>query len=385
MCSLKKNCLIFNVSQNAKNPFLVINQKDITGEDSDSMVPLLGVYDGSHYESLYPATEKDEELTVEFVKHFPDFRGNFKEYMQCIANNKDTVNISNVNDELSGTLQHILGSDKKNSSGEWPREISEISTKMENNTDVIVKKEVISDIKDNSINTVTDKSEDENEVTNCSDIFSQETQEVSEIDVSEVTDSSDILPQKTEEVSQIDGGEVVKKEVIYDIKDNSINTITDKSEDENEVTNCSDIFSQETQEVSEIDVSEVTDSSDILPQKTEEVSQIDGGEVTNSSDIWPQKTQKCSEKDGSEVTNSSNILPQKTQTISDKGSLLQRAQYVLDSDGSEKESISSQGAKQETQRTANKRSKKGGPNKPIFKDNPISIQVTFMIIYLLKF
>ena len=314
MCSLKKNCLIFNVSQNAKNPFLVINQKDITGEDSDSMVPLLGVYDGSHYESLYPATEKDEELTVELVKHFPDFRGNFKEYMQCIANNKDTVNISNVNDELSGTLQHILGSDKKNSSGEWPREISEISTKMENNTDVIVKKEVISDI-----------------------------------------------------------------------KDNSINTVTDKSEDENEVTNCSDIFSQETQEVSEIDVSEVTDSSDILPQKTEEVSQIVGGEVTNSSDIWPQKTQKCSEKDGSEVTNSSNILPQKTQTISDKGSLLQRAQYVLDSDGSEKESISSQGAKQETQRTANKRSKKGGPNKPIFKDNPISIQVTFMIIYLLKF
>ena len=122
-----------------------------------------------------------------------------------------------------------------------------------------------------------------------------------------------------------------------------------------------------------------------MPQKIEEVSQIDGGEVTNSSDIWPQKTQKCSEKDGSEVTNSSNILPQKTQTISDKGSLLQRAQYVLDSDGSEKESISSQGAKQETQRTANKRSKKGGPNKPIFKDNPISIQVTFMIIYFLKF
>ena len=109
---------------------------------------------------------------------------------------------------------------------------------------------------------------------------------------------------------------VVKKEVIYDIKDNSINTVTDKSEDENEVTNCSDIFSQETQEVSEIDVSEVTDSSDILPQKTEEVSQKDGGEVTNSSDIWPQKTQKCSEKDGSEVTVSSNILPQKTKTIS---------------------------------------------------------------------
>ena len=73
MCTLKRNCLIFNVSQNAKNPFFVINQKDFTGEDSDSMVPLIGVYDGSHYESLYPATEKDEELTVEFVKHFPDF------------------------------------------------------------------------------------------------------------------------------------------------------------------------------------------------------------------------------------------------------------------------------------------------------------------------
>ena len=95
--------------------------------------------------------------------------------------------------------------------------------------------------------------------------------------------------------------------------------------------------------------------------------------------IFGLRKKKVSEIDGSD------ILPQKTQTISEIGSLPQRPQYVLDSDGSEKDSISSQEAKQETQCTTNKRSKKGGPNKPIFKDNPISIQVTFMIIYLLKF
>ena len=78
MCSLRKNCIIFNVSLNAQNPILIINQKDFTGEDSDNMVPLIGVYNSSHYESLYPETEKDEELTVEFVKHFPGYQGNFK-------------------------------------------------------------------------------------------------------------------------------------------------------------------------------------------------------------------------------------------------------------------------------------------------------------------
>ena len=112
MCSLRKNCLIFNVSQDAQNPIMIINQKDFTGEDSDSMVPLIGVYNGTHYESLYPATEKDEELSVEFVKHFPGFQGNFKNFIKGIENNMDIVNTFNIqtlsdSDELSGTAQKI--------------------------------------------------------------------------------------------------------------------------------------------------------------------------------------------------------------------------------------------------------------------------------------
>ena len=112
MCSLRKNCIIFNVSKNTQNPILIINQKEFTGEDSDNMVPLIGVYNSSHYESLYPETEKEEELTVEFVKHFPGFQGNFKNFIKGIENNMDIVNTFNIqtpseSDELSGTAQKI--------------------------------------------------------------------------------------------------------------------------------------------------------------------------------------------------------------------------------------------------------------------------------------
>ena len=76
------------------------------------MVPLIGVYNSTYYESLYPATEKDDELTVEFVKHLPGFQGNFKKYMNYIANNKDIENTFNIQNlsytvELSGTAQNI--------------------------------------------------------------------------------------------------------------------------------------------------------------------------------------------------------------------------------------------------------------------------------------
>ena len=91
---------------------MIINQKDFTGEDSDNMVPLIGVYNSTHYESLYPATKKDEELTVEFVKHFPGFQGNFKNFIRGIANNMDIVNTFNIqtlsdSDELSAMAQKI--------------------------------------------------------------------------------------------------------------------------------------------------------------------------------------------------------------------------------------------------------------------------------------
>ena len=50
--------------------------------------PLYEAWNSSNW-CVYPATKKDEELTVEFVKHFPGFQGNFKNFIRGIANNMD--------------------------------------------------------------------------------------------------------------------------------------------------------------------------------------------------------------------------------------------------------------------------------------------------------
>ena len=86
MCSLKKNAVIFQVDNNAKDPIIVIEQKYFTKEEPDSTVPLLGIYNGHHYQSVLPASKEDEELTVDIVKYFPNFQGNFKSFLAHKAN-----------------------------------------------------------------------------------------------------------------------------------------------------------------------------------------------------------------------------------------------------------------------------------------------------------
>ena len=48
-----------------KNSILIINQNNFTEEDSNKMVS-----------KTVPIMRKDEELTKEFVMHFPGFHGN---------------------------------------------------------------------------------------------------------------------------------------------------------------------------------------------------------------------------------------------------------------------------------------------------------------------
>ena len=84
MCLLKKNAVIFKVGNRVKDqdPIVVIQQKNFTKEEPDSCIPLLGIYDGAHYQSVLPASKKDEELTQEIVKFFPEFQGNFEAFFK---------------------------------------------------------------------------------------------------------------------------------------------------------------------------------------------------------------------------------------------------------------------------------------------------------------
>ena len=249
MCSLKKNAVIFQVGNNTKDPIMVIEQKAFTKQEPDSSVPLLGIYNGYHFQSVLPASKADEELTEEIVKYFPSFQGNFKSF-----------------------LAHKVNHQK-------------------------MKRDLVSTI-------VQENSSSEHEIFQCKP----------------TTDGTSY--------------------------------------------SCDVAFSEESN--SEIESKDIeTNDSDILSQKTQKVSEIDASEVTNDSDILPQKTQKVSEIDGSEVTNESDILPQKTQVL-------------LEMDGSKKTSIFNQGANQRPQCTARTKSKKQGPNKPIFKDKIVSTQVNLL-------
>ena len=88
MCYLTKNALIFQVGKDIKDPIVVIEQKYFTKQEPDSSVPLLGIYDGTHYQSVLPASKEDEQLTVDIVKYFPKFQGDFKSFFANKANHK---------------------------------------------------------------------------------------------------------------------------------------------------------------------------------------------------------------------------------------------------------------------------------------------------------
>ena len=116
MCSLKKNAVIFQVGNNAKDPIIVIEQKYFTNQEPDSSVPLLGIYNGHHYQSVLPASKEDEELTVDIVNYFPSFQGNFKTFLAHKANHqkmKKTL-VSTVVKENSSSEYLIFQSEPTN-------------------------------------------------------------------------------------------------------------------------------------------------------------------------------------------------------------------------------------------------------------------------------
>ena len=83
MCALNKNAVIFKVGDDIKDPIVVIRPQMFNKEEPDSCIPLLGIYNGTHYQSVFPASKKDEQLTVDIVKYFPEFQGDFKSFLKA--------------------------------------------------------------------------------------------------------------------------------------------------------------------------------------------------------------------------------------------------------------------------------------------------------------
>lgn len=91
---MKKAALIFNINQHAKDPIIVIKPDIIPGGISDNEYPLLAFYDGVHYESVYPISYNDRELTKMVVAEFSEYKGdNFKNYFKELIK-KDPMEVS---------------------------------------------------------------------------------------------------------------------------------------------------------------------------------------------------------------------------------------------------------------------------------------------------
>ena len=107
MCKLKKNAVIFNVGNDIKDPIVVIQPQMFNKEEPDSCIPLLGIYNGTHYQSVFPASKKDEQLTVDIVKYFPEFQGNFKSFFKSKHEKLE-------NAPVLATVQHNFETEEKN-------------------------------------------------------------------------------------------------------------------------------------------------------------------------------------------------------------------------------------------------------------------------------
>ena len=72
MYALEKNALIFHVEYDL---ITMVSPDVVDGGQADNAYPLLIVYKGDHYESVYPSSCWDRELTKAFVKEKTKYTG----------------------------------------------------------------------------------------------------------------------------------------------------------------------------------------------------------------------------------------------------------------------------------------------------------------------
>lgn len=76
MHCVRKNALVFNASNlRAHGPLTVIRGDHFGAVLCDEDPPLVLAYNGSHYESLFPESQRDEEKTAYIVKHWSSYEG----------------------------------------------------------------------------------------------------------------------------------------------------------------------------------------------------------------------------------------------------------------------------------------------------------------------
>ena len=102
MYALEKDALIFDVD----NDLITVVRPDVVpGGQADNLYPLLIVYKGYHYESVYPSSCWDRELTKAFVEENTEYKGedfpaHFEKVMKKM--NKERAK-SNSNDGKANT------------------------------------------------------------------------------------------------------------------------------------------------------------------------------------------------------------------------------------------------------------------------------------------
>ena len=84
---MKKDILVFCVGDDRKDPISII-RADMAGGSLDNKIPLLAVYNGYHYESVYPESQKDQYLSrvictefPRFIQHQGEFKKVFKQFL----------------------------------------------------------------------------------------------------------------------------------------------------------------------------------------------------------------------------------------------------------------------------------------------------------------
>ena len=103
----KKDILVFNASPRAHSPIFVIEASSLGGNGANTEIPVILVYDYSHYESLVPDTEADIQKVVDLKKSFLD--GLYE---------KRCIDIPVLRDQLNREKFSYAGAVKQNSQPE---------------------------------------------------------------------------------------------------------------------------------------------------------------------------------------------------------------------------------------------------------------------------
>ena len=83
---MEKNAILICINEeNPENKIKIIQPDVVQGGKANIEYPIVVIYDGTHYSSVYPATLKDKELTKKLMNELTNFVGsNFQEHFKQV-------------------------------------------------------------------------------------------------------------------------------------------------------------------------------------------------------------------------------------------------------------------------------------------------------------